>query len=51
MRSVEVGQRQSDDTIVITKGVKDKEKVVTEGQISLYDGAKIKIVKDANEED
>lgn len=51
MRSVEVGQRQDDNTIVITKGLKEKEKVVTEGQISLYDGAKIKIVKDANEDD
>jgi len=51
MRKVETGQRQDDNTIVITKGLKEKEKVVTEGQINLYDGAKVKIVKSSNEDD
>jgi multidrug efflux system membrane fusion protein len=50
-RSVEVGQRQDDNSIVILKGLKDRERVVTEGQISLQNGVKIRIVKDQNEDD
>lgn len=51
MRMVEVGQMQEDNTIVVTKGLKNRERVVTEGQINLYDGAKIKIIKNTDEED
>jgi len=51
MRHVEVGQMQTDNTIVIIKGVKERERVVTEGQLNLYNGAKIKVVKNPNEDD
>lgn len=51
MRQIEVGQMQADNMIVVTKGLQIREKVVTEGQINLYNGAKIKIVKDPDDED
>lgn len=44
-RAVTTGQMQANNTIVIEKGLKVGEKVVTEGQINLYDGAKVAIVK------
>lgn len=44
-RNVTVGQIQEDNTIVITKGVKPGEKVVTVGQLNLYPGAKVTIVQ------
>lgn len=43
MRPVTIGQVQEDNTLVVTKGLKAGEKVVTEGQISLYPGAKVRI--------
>ena len=49
-RSVTVGQTQDDSTIVITKGLKAGEKVVTDGQINLYPGAKVNIIPNEDEE-
>jgi multidrug efflux system membrane fusion protein len=51
MRQVTVGQMQEKNMIVVLKGLKEKEKVVTEGQMNLYNGAKVKIIQDANEDD
>lgn len=45
IRNVKVGQMQEDNTIVVTEGLKAGEKVVTEGQINLYPGAKVTIVQ------
>jgi multidrug efflux system membrane fusion protein len=39
-RSLKLGQRQ-DDTVLVLEGIKEGEKVVTEGQINLYNGAKV----------
>ena len=44
-REIAVGQMQEGHTIVITKGVKAGEKVVTVGQLSLYPGAKVSPVQ------
>ncbi|MCB1073086.1 MAG: efflux RND transporter periplasmic adaptor subunit [Chlamydiia bacterium] len=49
-RNVTVGQVQEDNTIVITKGVKAGEKVVTVGQLNLYPGAKVSIVQSEDNE-
>lgn len=49
-RNVTVGQMQEDNTIVITKGVKAGEKVVTVGQLNLYPGAKVSIVQSEDNE-
>lgn len=49
MRQIEVGQMQGDDKIVVTKGLKGREKIVIEGQINLYNGAKIKVIEDIDE--
>ena len=43
IRPVTIGQVQENNTLVITKGLKAGEKVVTEGQVSLYPGAKVRI--------
>ncbi|MBF5059482.1 efflux RND transporter periplasmic adaptor subunit [Candidatus Neptunochlamydia vexilliferae] len=43
-RNVTVGQMQEDNTIVITKGVKAGEKVITVGQVNLFPGAKVTVV-------
>lgn len=42
MRSVQVGQMDGDQMIVIASGLKANEVVVTEGHINLYDGAKVR---------
>ncbi len=39
-RSVELGQRE-DDAVIVLKGLQAKEKVVVEGQLNLYPGAKV----------
>ena len=44
-RSVTLGQREKLD-IIIDKGLKEGEKVVTEGQLNLSDGSKIFIKED-----
>ena len=49
-RNVTVGQMQEDNTIVITKGIKAGEKVVTIGQLNLYPGAKVSIVQSEDDE-
>ena len=41
-RAVTIGQRE-DDSIVILKGVKAGEKIVIEGQLNLYNDAKVEI--------
>lgn len=51
MRQIEVGQMQEDNTIVVLKGIKENERVVKEGQINLYDGAKVRVIKDFDEDD
>ncbi|MCB1107814.1 MAG: efflux RND transporter periplasmic adaptor subunit [Chlamydiia bacterium] len=48
MRKVNVGQVQDDNTIVITEGLKGGEKVITNGQVNLYPGAKV-VVKQSEE--
>ena len=40
MRHVELGQREGDQ-IIINKGVNENEKVVTQGQLNLSDGARV----------
>lgn len=40
IRKVQLGQRE-DDWIIVLKGVEPKERIVTEGQINLYQGAKV----------
>ncbi|MDN3509172.1 MAG: efflux RND transporter periplasmic adaptor subunit [Candidatus Neptunochlamydia sp.] len=49
-RNVTVGQMQEDNTIVITKGIKPGEKVVTVGQLNLYPGAKVSIAQAEDDE-
>lgn len=49
-RDVTVGQMQEGNTIVITKGLKVGEKVVTVGQLNLYPGAKVNIVQSEEDE-
>lgn len=49
-RDVTVGQMQEDNTIVVTKGLKAGEKVVTVGQLNLYPGAKVSIVQAVEDE-
>ncbi|QVL54899.1 MAG: efflux RND transporter periplasmic adaptor subunit [Simkaniaceae bacterium] len=49
LREVTVGQMQEDNTIVVTKGLKAGEKVITVGQVNLYPGAKV-IVKQSEDE-
>ena len=39
-RSVELGQRE-DDSVIVLKGLQAKERVVVEGQLNLYPGAKV----------
>lgn len=46
LRNIEVGQLQEDNTIVITKGLKEGEKVITVGQLMLYPGAKVVVKKE-----
>jgi membrane fusion protein, multidrug efflux system len=41
-RSVAIGQRE-DDNVIILKGIKAGETIVTEGQLNLYSGAKVDI--------
>ena len=48
-RKVETGQLQEGNTIVITKGLKPGERVVTVGQVKLYPGAKVSIVQSEDE--
>ncbi len=48
-RNVITGQIQEDNTIVITKGLKAGEKVITVGQINLYPGAKVTVVEDEDD--
>lgn len=43
-RSVTLGQRE-DDKIIILKGIKEGETIVTEGQLNLLDGAKVEVKK------
>ncbi len=43
IRLIEVGQRQENNTIVVTKGLKKGEVIVKEGQLNLSNGAKITI--------
>jgi len=43
-RNVQVGEIQENNTIVITKGLKEGERIVKEGQLNLYPGAKIRII-------
>ena len=50
-RMVTTGQMQSGNMIVIEKGVKVGEKVVTEGQINLYDGSKVTVVKNTEDDE
>ncbi len=50
MRKVTVGQMQEDNTIVITKGLRAGEKVITVGQINIYPGAKVKVVQSEDDE-
>lgn len=42
MRAVQLGQRE-DENIIIDSGVKEGERVVTEGQLNLYNGVKVTI--------
>ena len=49
-RDVTVGQIQEDNTIVVTKGLKAGEKVVTVGQLNLYPGAKVTIAQTKEDE-
>ncbi|MCB1109996.1 MAG: efflux RND transporter periplasmic adaptor subunit [Chlamydiia bacterium] len=49
MRTITVGQMQEDNTIVVTKGLKAGERVVTVGQVNLYPGAKVTIKKTEDE--
>ena len=44
LRAVTVGERTDDDYMVIEKGVKAGEKVVTVGQMGLAPGAKVREV-------
>jgi len=46
MRMVTTGQAQKNNLIVIEKGLKVGEKVVTDGQLNLYPGAKVSINKE-----
>lgn len=48
-REVTTGQMQEGNTIVVTKGVKAGDKVVTVGQVNLYPGAKV-VVKQSEED-
>ncbi len=48
MRPVELGQRQNGD-IVINKGVKANEYIVTEGQINLTNGSRVFVPKEEQE--
>ena len=41
-RSINLGQRE-DENIIITKGLKGGETIVTEGQLNLYNGVKVNI--------
>lgn len=41
-RDITLGQREDDD-IIITKGLKPNETIVLEGQLNLFNGAKVKI--------
>ena len=50
MRPVTIGQVQKGNTLVISEGMKAGEKVVTEGQISLYPGVKVRIASNEEEE-
>ncbi|WOO39800.1 efflux RND transporter periplasmic adaptor subunit [Rubellicoccus peritrichatus] len=43
--SVTVGQKQDDGNVVIYKGVKKGDKVVTDGQLMIRTGSKVKITK------
>ena len=43
IRPIEVGQRQKNEMIVVTKGLKKGESIVREGQINLFNGAKVNI--------
>ncbi|NGX51511.1 MAG: Multidrug resistance protein MdtA [Chlamydiae bacterium] len=46
LRPITVGQMQEENSIVITKGLQARDRVVTVGQINLYPGAKVIIVQD-----
>ena len=48
-REVTVGQMQEDNTIVVTKGLKGGEKIITVGQVNLYPGAKVVVKQTENE--
>ena len=43
-RNVKLGQREGNDVIVL-EGIKGGEKIITEGQINLYSGAKVFVPK------
>jgi multidrug efflux system membrane fusion protein len=43
VRPVKLGQRE-DDRVIITNGLEKGERVVTEGQLNLYEGAKVKVL-------
>ena len=45
MRYVTLGEKQEDNMIVIEKGLKEAEKVVTEGQFNLKSGVKVHVIE------
>ncbi|MEM8727338.1 MAG: efflux RND transporter periplasmic adaptor subunit [Chlamydiota bacterium] len=49
-REVIVGQRQRNNTVVITEGIKPGERVVTVGQFNLYPGAQVRTVQTEDDE-
>lgn len=49
LRKLELGQRQGKD-IVVTKGLKKNDVIVTTGQLNLYPGAQISIVNEKEKE-
>jgi len=46
LRQIKLGQRQESNLIVVTEGLSGHECVVTEGQLSLHHGSKVKVVED-----
>lgn len=45
IRYITVGQKEEDDMMVIEKGIKEGEKIVTEGQFNLSNGVKVQVIK------
>lgn len=45
IRYITVGQKEDDNKVVIEKGLKEGEKIVTEGQFNLKNGAKTQVIE------